>query len=181
MTPLPGGGAAASGAPASSMIVSLLLIAAVLMLRNRRARPLRIERLWLRPAISIAFALVFLFSYPPPLSAVSVAVVLLGLAVGAAVGWQRGRFMRIEVDPATHAMTARMSQLGMVLVLAFFAARYLLRGAFLGPVPAASLTDALMLSAAAMMLAQQTEVSLRARRLLQEARARGGPAAPNAL
>lgn len=172
MTPLPG------GAPGSSMIVSLLLVGAVLVLRNRRARPLRIERLWLRPAISIAFALFFLFTYPPPLTALSAAVVLLGLLVGAAVGWQRGRSMRIEVDPATHALTARMSQIGMILVLAFFAARYLLRGAFLGPVPAASLTDALMLSAAAMMLAQQTEVSLRARRLLHEARARGGPVAP---
>ena len=160
------------------MIVSLVLIAAVLMLRNRRARPLRIDRLWLRPAVSIGFAVVFLFAYPPPLSILSATVMLVGLVAGAAVGWQRGRFMRIEVDPATHAMTARMSQLGMILVLAFFAARYWLRGAFLGPVPAASLTDALMASAAAMMLAQQVEVSLRARRLLEEARARGGPPAP---
>jgi hypothetical protein len=86
--------------------------------------------------------------------------------------------MRIEVDPATHAMTARMSQLGMIFVLAFFAARYWVRGAFVGPVPAAAVTDALMISAAAMMLAQQIEVSLRAHRLLEEARARGGPTAP---
>ncbi|HEX4741179.1 MAG TPA: hypothetical protein VH353_07615 [Caulobacteraceae bacterium] len=176
MTPLPGVPAGASAAPASSMIVSLLLITVVLMLRNRRARPLRIERLWVRPAISIAFALLFLFAYPPPLTLLSVTVVLLGLALGAAIGWQRGRFMQIEVDPVTHAMTARMSQLGMILVLAFFAARYWVKGSTLGPVPAASLTDALMISAAAMMLAQQTEVSLRAHRLLEEARARGGPA-----
>ena len=170
MTPLPGG-AAAQLPPASSMIVSLLLIAGVLVLRNRRARPLRIERLWLRPAMSIAFALLFLFSYPPPITALSLSIMFLGLVVGVAVGWQRGRFMRIEVDPVSHAMTARMSQLGMILVLAFFAARYWLRGAFLGPVPAASVTDALMISAATMMLAQQVEVTLRARRLLAEARA----------
>ena len=176
MTPLTGGPAAAGGAPASSMIVSLLLIAVVLFLRNRRARPLRIDRLWLRPALSIGFAAVFLYVEPPPLSAVSVAVVFVGLLVGVAVGWQRGRFMKIEVDPVTHAMTARMSQLGVILVIAFFAARTWMRGTLLGPVPAASLTDALMVSAAAMMLAQQTEVSLRAHRLLEEARARGGPA-----
>ncbi|HSZ51181.1 MAG TPA: hypothetical protein VK801_06390 [Caulobacteraceae bacterium] len=177
MTPLPDGAAVTHVPPVSSMIVSLVLIAAVLVLRNRRARPLRIDRLWLRPAISIAFALVFLFSYPPPLTALSASVVFLGLVVGVAVGWQRGRFMRIEVDPVSHAMTARMSQLGMILVVAFFAARYYLRGRFLGPVPAASVTDALMISAASMMLAQQVEVSLRARRLLAEARARGGPSA----
>jgi p-aminobenzoyl-glutamate transporter AbgT len=177
MTPLPTD-AAAIGSPATNILMIAALVAAVTLLRNRRARPLRIERLWLRPAISISFAVVFLFAYPPPLSLLSAAVVLVGLVAGAAVGWQRGRFMRIEVDPTTHAMTARMSQLGMILVLAFFAARSWVRGAFLGPVPAASLTDALMISAAAMMLAQQTEVSLRARRLLEEARARGGPAAP---
>jgi p-aminobenzoyl-glutamate transporter AbgT len=178
MTPLSGGAAATSGPPGASMIVSLVLIAAVLLLRNRRARPLRIERLWLRPAVTTGFAIVFLVTYPPPLSLLTAGVVLIGLVAGAVVGWQRGRFMRIEVDPATHAMTARMSQLGMIFVLAFFAARYWLRSTFLGPIPAASLTDALMISAAAMMLAQQTEVSLRARRLLNEARARGGPTAP---
>ncbi|HEY2048067.1 MAG TPA: hypothetical protein VGH03_01900 [Caulobacteraceae bacterium] len=178
MNPLSGGASATSVPPASGMIVSLLLVAVVLMLRNRRARPLRIDRLWLRPAISIAFVALFLYTAPPPLSALSLAVIFLGLLVGIAVGWQRGRFMKIEVDPATHAMTARMSQLGVILVVAFFAARTYLRGAFLGPVPAASLTDALMVSAAAMMLAQQTEVSLRARRLLEEARARGGPVSP---
>ena len=176
MTPLPD--AAAHAPPASSMIVSLALIAAVLVLRNRRARPLRIDRLWLRPAISILFAGLFLFSYPPPLNPLSVVIVFLGLVVGAAVGWQRGRFMQIEVDPVTHAMTARMSQLGMILVLAFFALRYWVRGTALGPLPVASVTDGLMVSAATMMLAQQVEVSLRARRLLEEARARGGPVAP---
>jgi hypothetical protein len=178
MNPLPGGAAAASGPPASSIVYLILLIGAVLLLRNRRARPLRIDRLWLRPAVTIGFAVLVLIAYPPPLSILSVAVVLIGLVAGAAVGWQRGRFMRIEVDPTTHAMTARMSQLGMLLVIAIFAARYWLRGAFLGPVPAALVTDALMISAAAMMLTQQIEVSLRARRLLEEARARGGPLAP---
>ena len=178
MTPLPGGAMAAHAPPASSMIVSLVLIAAVLMLRNRRARPLRIDRLWLRPAISVVFAASFLFVYPPPVTPLSVAIVFFGLVVGAAVGWQRGRFMRIEVDPVSHAMTARMSQLGMILVLAFFALRYWVRGTSLGPLPAASITDGLMISAAAMMLAQQVEVSLRARRLLAEARAGGAPSVP---
>jgi Protein of unknown function (DUF1453) len=177
MTPLSGGAAAGNGPPGASMIISLVLVGLVLVLRNRRARPLRIDRLWLRPAISIAFAVLFLVTYPPPLSPLTVTVVLVALAAGVAIGWQRGRFMRIEVDPVTHAMTARMSQLGMIFVVVFFAARFWLRDVFVGPVSAAAVTDALMVSAAAMMLTQQIEVSLRARRLLEEARARGGPAA----
>ncbi len=105
------------------LLLPLLIAGLVLVLRNRQARPLRLERLWLRPVISAAMVAFVLYQLPPPFTPVSIAIMALGLIVGAAVGWQRGRFMRLEVHPETHAVMARMSSLGMIFVLAVIGLR----------------------------------------------------------
>ncbi len=108
------------------------------------------------------------------------------LAIGAALGWQRGRFIRIEVDPDTHAITARASPIGMVFILALMATRFALRGALVQnsaafQLSAIAVTDALLVFAVGMMATQNLEMWLRARRLLAEAQAAKNrePAAPD--
>ena len=118
---------------------------------------------------------VMLAQSPPPLTVMSVAAMLAATALGAAIGWQRGRFTQIEVDPATHAMTARVSPAGVLIVFGLIAARLILRTALVGPdgsmsVSAGVIADALVVMAALTMLVQQIEITLRARRLRDQAR-----------
>ena len=168
------------GANGGALIMTIVIAAVVLFLRNRKPRTLRLERLWVRPLISVGMVALVLYEIPPPLTAMNIALLIVGLVFGAALGWQRGRFMQIEVHPETHVVTARISILGSVFVLGLIALRMLLRQnvASLGGVSAAVATDALIVMAGAMMLVQQIEVSLRGRGLLAQAQAataaRGG-------
>ncbi|HSV04307.1 MAG TPA: hypothetical protein VLI41_14000 [Phenylobacterium sp.] len=160
--------------PPAAYLVPLVVIGLVI-LRNARARQLKIERMWVTPAILLALtALTFVQQGPP--SAASLELDAAALIVGALLGWWRGRFTRIAVDPATQALTSQTSPIGMLLILAVFALRYGLRayaaanaGAL--DLPINDLTDAFLLLAVGLVCAQRLEMALRASRLLKEARA----------
>jgi hypothetical protein len=159
-----------------TLFVPVLIILAVLVLRNRRPRPLRIDRLWIRPAIFLIGLATTLVAAPPPLSGPSLALLAAGLIVGSCLGWLRGRTMRIEVHPDTHDITARATPMGIMFILVLVVARMGMRGAALqnAPtigLPTAAVVDALVLMAVGMMVAQGLEMWLRARRLLGEAQA----------
>jgi hypothetical protein len=166
--------AGAQGMRALGPLLPLVVVGIVLVLRNRQARPLRLERLWVRPVMSVLMVALVLFQFPPPLTLTSFGLMLVGLGVGGAVGWQRGRFMKLEVHPETQAVMARMSSLGMVFVLAVIGLRIWLQSTLaqspVAGLSAAAVTDSLMILAGAMMLVQQIEITLRARQLLAQAR-----------
>jgi hypothetical protein len=118
---------------------------------------------------------------PLTVSVESVAIFALSLAIGAGLGWQRGRLMRIEVHPETHDVTSSVSPLGMLFIVVILALRIMLRGAAMESrsalgVPAAVITDALVLLLGAMVVVQGLEMWLRASRLLEAARLSKGPA-----
>jgi hypothetical protein len=152
-----------------------LIALAVIVLRNRRARRLRVERLWISPVVLILLA-VLIFAVQPPPGPVFLAIDLAAMALGAFVGWWRGRFTNISVDPATHQLASRPSAAGMILILVLFGVRYALRmltpetAGFLH-VSALEITSGLMLLAVGLVCAQRLEIFVRARRLLREARA----------
>jgi hypothetical protein len=166
--------AGASGMRALGPLLPLLVVGVVLLLRNRQARPLRLERLWVRPVMSVLMVVLVLVELPPPLTLSSFGLMFLGLGIGGAIGWQRGRFMQLEVHPETQAVMAKMSSLGMIFVLAIIGLRIWLRSALaespVAGLSAAAVTDSLMILAGAMMLVQQIEITLRARQLLAQAR-----------
>lgn len=148
----------------------------ILLLRNRRPRKLRIELLWIRPVIFFALLVTAAIATPPPLTPTSFALMIGAVAIGAALGWQRGRFMRIEVDAETHALTSRASPVGVIFILALLALRLAVRGMVIQdiahlPISAIAVADALLVLAVAMMVVQGLEMWLRARRLLAEAQA----------
>ncbi|HVJ02547.1 MAG TPA: CcdC protein domain-containing protein [Sphingomonas sp.] len=160
-----------------SYAIPAVVILVVLALRWRRlgrARPLKVERLWIVPAIYLLVAALGFWRFPPV--GLGWLWCLLALAAGAGLGWQRGRLMRISVDPVTHQVSQSASPATMIFILALILIRSGMRNAEAlgGPafhVDVAVLTDVLIAFALGLLTATRVEMWLRARRLL--ARARG--------
>ena len=154
-----------------------LVPAAIILMvlrRNLRPRPLKVERLWFYPSLMALAAGMLMVSQPPPLEALPIGLVSVSLVVGVLVGWQRGRLTHIVVNPETHDLTSKTSPIGLLLILALFAVRYVLRLAPVGndlPVSASVLSDASLMFAIGLMGAQRVEMWIRARRLVAEAAA----------
>ena len=159
-----------------SYAVSIGIIVVVMSLRMRRmaqTRPLKLGTLWVVPAIYGGVATLMFFQFPPT-GGVAVATIA-GVLVGAAVGWQRGKMMHIDVEPETHALNQKASPAAMFFLMALIALRMLGRG-LVGSedFSPAMLTDPLISFAFGMFTLQRTEMYLRARRLLEEARGAAG-------
>lgn len=150
-----------------------VLVFGLRMRRMSKERPLRLETLWIVPAIYLALvAATFVATPPRPLGW---AIAAAGLAAGAALGWQRGRAMRITVDPATHRLNHRASPLAMLILVALVVVRMVMReeGARLH-LDAVLVTDTLLAFALGLFAATRAEMYLRGRRLLDQAM--GSPA-----
>ena len=141
------------------------------LIRGSRPQTLKLKVLWIRPVLFAAVALTALAATPPALTLSGVAVLVLALMVGAALGWQRGKFTRITVDPATGGLTAQASPAGVMLLVAIVLLRIGLRGfmmqgqTIVGLSPN-TLADGLILVFAGMIIVQNIEMGLRARALL---------------
>ena len=164
--------AAAAGGPWVYLLP--LLIGGMVILRNSRARSLKVERLWIMPVILIGLTALTIFTQPLP-RASAIALEVGALILGVALGWWRGRLTHITVDPDTHALTSKASPIGMLLILGIFALRYGLRSfggdaAGLLHVSVYEITDALMLLAVGVVCTQRLEMALRATRLVAEHR-----------
>lgn len=159
-----------------SYAVTIAIIVVVLALRMRRMgqmRPLKLGNLWIVPAIYLVVA-ALMFVQLPPTGWVAIASIA-GLAIGAAVGWQRGKMMHIHVDPETHALNQKASPAAMFFLIALILVRAGARSVIgeTGSVSPAMLTDPLIAFALGMFTLQRVEMYLRAKRLLEEARGRG--------
>ena len=159
-----------------------VLIIGLVILRNARARNLRVERLWISPVLLLVLtATTFSQQHMP--TPLMIAVDVVALTIGAAMGWWRGRFTKITVNPETHDLTSQASPVGMVLILAIMVIRqgvrsYATANAGALHVSVVDVTDAFLLLAVGVVCAQRLEMALRANRLLTEARAaKLGPAA----
>ena len=153
-----------------------VLILLLIVRRGATARKIKIERMWVMPALLIlAGASLFTAAQVP--SPLIMAELAAALVAGGVVGWYRGRLTHITIDPATHDLTSRTSPVGVVLIAVLFAARYGIRLAFpdagygqgsLGS-QAGAVADALTLFGIGAMVVQRLEMWLRCRRLLAEA------------
>ena len=158
-----------------SYAITIGIIVVIMALRMRgmsKMRPLKLETLWIVPAMYAVVAGLMFFSLPP-VGWVAIAS-LAGLAAGAAVGWQRGKMMHIEVDPETHALNQKASPAAMFFLIALIIVRAGARSV-LGAeshVSPAMLTDPLIAFALGMFTLQRVEMYLRAKRLLEEVRGR---------
>ncbi|HEV2595740.1 MAG TPA: CcdC protein domain-containing protein [Sphingomicrobium sp.] len=149
----------------------IVLVMALRFRRMGKTHPLKLERLWVVPAIYLVIA-VLMFVALPPVGAIAIASAV-GLLVGAAVGWLRGTMMHIHVDPQTHALNQKASPAAVLFLVALIVVRTGARAA-LGEqsgVSPAMLTDPLIAFAVGMFTLTRLEMYLRAKRLLNEVRA----------
>ncbi|MFN2472700.1 MAG: DUF1453 domain-containing protein [Sphingomicrobium sp.] len=151
--------------------IPIAIFAVVFGLRARRMsrlRPLKIEQLWIVPAIYLVVCAVMLIVHPPTIAGWGLCA--LGLAVGAALGWQRGKMMHIVVEPETHRLNQKASAAGILFLLAIVGVRAVARAeAGLLHFDVQLLTDVLVVLALGLFGVQRLEMYLRAKRLLGEA------------
>jgi membrane protein CcdC involved in cytochrome C biogenesis len=166
-------------APLLSSVVAILIVLGVMALRLRRmsrARPLKVERLWIAPALLLAVAALVLVEVPP--HAADWLWIALAALAGAALGWLRGSLMRITVHPETHAVEVKASPAAILLIVAMLVVRQLVRLSQAEGGAAAryssvsgALIDALIVFAVALAAVQRLEMGLRATRLIAAAKA----------
>jgi hypothetical protein len=163
-----------------------ILVLGLVFWRMRRAgqgRPLKPNRLWIRPALLVVFVLLALL-HPAPVTPLSVAIFVVSAAAGIGLGYLTARYQHLTLDPATGAITSKLSPIGMALFLAIFASRYIVRAVVEGgapPVPYGppttgilTYTDAALLFALGLVAAQSWEIWHRANALTD-----GGLEAPD--
>jgi hypothetical protein len=155
-------------------IITGFVIALVLLLRYRgmkRASRLRLETLWIVPALfGLAFA-VGIYEAPPP-TPLGWLWLLIAAGLGAALGWQRGKLMRISVDPQTHQLNKQNSPAALLFIVLLIVARQGLRyEAADAGVNILKITGILLAFGFGLLTATRVEMYIRAKRLLGEARA----------
>ncbi len=157
-----------------SYVITAIVVAIILFFRFRsmkRVQRLRLETLWIVPAIYAVITATVLYQSEP----VGMQWLYVGLArmAGALLGWRRGALMRISVDPETHALNQQASPAAMLFILVLIIARQGLRmeASTMG-FNLAFVTDLLVVFALGLFAATRLEMFVRARRLLDEARAR---------
>jgi hypothetical protein len=154
-------------------ILPFVIIAVVLALRLRsmsKERSLKVQTLWVVPAIYLLLAGSMLFTLPPP--PVGWGLVALGTAVGAAIGWHRGKLIRIHRDERTGELRQKASPIAVLLLAALVVLKLGARAIF-GETAAGHpgsgallLTDAFIGFALGLLSATRLELYLRAQRVL---------------
>ena len=151
-------------------LVVLVLVVGLRLRSMNRERPLKLGTLWIVPVVYLALVAWMLFALPP--SPGGWALVAIGIAIGAVIGWHRGKLIRIERDSETGALRQRASPLAMLLLVALIALKLGARAIF-GETAAGHpgsgamlLTDAFIGFALGLLTATRIELYVRARRLL---------------
>lgn len=172
----PGFGVTASPGydPSIAVAAGLGVALLIMLLRIRRLgkkRKVRIERMWIGPAIFIAMAGYMIHAFPPPNSPLVYGSMVAATVLGGVMGWFRGKFTKITVDVETQELMSQMSPWGLVFLLAIILARMGLRRVLTGHVSAAALTDSFLVFYVGSVVVRRVEIFLRCRRILAEAQA----------
>lgn len=158
----------AGQAPAWANYIPFVIIPVVLLLRARRMtriRPLKVGLLWVVPAIYSLVVLGLYVGKPP--HGTGWLVCAAALAIGAALGWQRGKTVRLHLDPDTQTVQQRGSMAGLIFLVVLIGVKAGARSIgseFHFDVSLA--TDALAALVLGMIAAMRAEMFLRARSLI---------------
>lgn len=162
----------ASGPWVSYLLIGAMLVVLALRLRRMsRVRRLRLETLWIVPAVLMAVLVLSLVEVPPRHSVTWIAMAF-ALGIGGGVGWRRGALMKISIDPETHRLNQQASPTALLFVVVLIVARRGLRyeASALG-LDLAMVTAALTAFTVGLISATRAEMFVRGQRLLADARA----------
>jgi len=164
-----------TSAPSFMPYLFALPLVALVLWRNLRGRRLRLETIWLFPAILIAACVWALLQSPPPAMGL-LAGMAAALALGVGLGWIRGRMMRLSVDPETHLVTAQASPVAVVFILVLLVLRFGGRVMLQESAPALHLglmqiSDLFLLFAVGVVCAQRAEMGLRCWKMIVTSKA----------
>jgi hypothetical protein len=152
-------------------VVVMVLVVGLRLRSMSKPQPLRSARMWIAPAVLVLVGILMLVA--KPLSPAGWAVSIAALGIGGALGWQRGKMIRIWWDDARGGPMQQASPAAMVFLLVVIAARYLVRAYFgvsaggSGTIDPTALmaTDALLTFAIGLVVATRAELFLRMRSL----------------
>lgn len=160
-----------------SYAISGVVIALVLFFRARRLtqeRRLKLEYMWIMPAVMLLATIALFLQFPPHgMDWLWLAAVF---AVGAAIGWWRGKLVPIAIDPETHLLNTKPSPAALLFLVGLFVVRFGLR-AYLESnasslhISIGLLTDGFVVLAVGLFSVSRLEMALRAWNLLKAARA----------
>lgn len=154
------------------LIAFVAFVLAMRLRRMTRGRRLRLEWLWVVPALYGALAASLLYvSSPTPMIWTACGI---ALAIGIVLGWQRARMVKLSIDPESHALSQRESPFAILFIVLLITIRFGVRA--LGEAEAAwhvsvmAITDILVIFALGLFTAQRIELWRRGSALLAEAR-----------
>lgn len=164
-------------------LAPFIVVGIIVALRARKmgtVQPMKLNRLWIRPAIVGVISTVVLFVTPPATVLEASALVLVA-GVGAVIGWHQAKLMAISVDEATGALNVKASRWGMITLLGIILVRMALRPWLTGPdsplhASVGLVTDGFVLFIAGFYAARSAEMFVRGRALLAS---RAGSVTPN--
>ena len=161
-------------------LIPILIVVPLLYFRMRKMakpQPLKLNRLWIRPALLLTVTLLVLLApqspHQPPhvLMPLDWVWLVLAGALGAAAGWQWGRTMAIEVHPENGTLMVRGSQaailvLGVLILLRMGLRMGLTAEARAGHFSMFLVSDLSIIFAAMLFTLRSVEMYLRARRVM---------------
>lgn len=156
-------------------LIAIAVVIPLVLLRNRRPRTLRPDYMWIMPLIVTALIGFGIWGMSvsgrghAPTEPLSLLILAVGLALGCAFGWQRGKMTTIYKEP-DGTLKAQASPIGIVIIVAVLVARralepWLEAHAADWHVNPNAILEAFMLFAAGMVVVQRIEMWIRAKRI----------------
>lgn len=156
-------------------LIAIAVVIPLVLLRNRKPRTLRPQFMWVAPLLVVAaigfgiWGMSVTSQGPAPVEPLSLLILAVGLALGCAFGWQRGKMTTIYKEP-DGTLKAQASPIGLVIIIAILIARralepWLAAHAADWHVNPLAILEAFMLFAAGMVVVQRIEMWIRARNI----------------
>jgi hypothetical protein len=137
----------------------LLIVCALLIGRTRRPRVIRPQLLWIRPAVVLAVTVAYVFGASqrgPHIDLTDSLVIAAAALGGAVIGAVRAHLLRLSRHPDTGAIQGTFTMWGILLLVAWYVGRNLLRQSGLAGAssPFSLFSDAALALVAAAVVAQ---------------------------
>jgi uncharacterized membrane protein len=158
-------------------LIAIAIVLPLVLLRNRAPRTLKLNRMWILPAIFVPFIAFGLWGMRQgpladlsPYAPVDWAILAAAVGLGIVAGWWRGKMITIHKD-GDGVLKAQASPLGLVILVALLLGRQALRPWLEGHADAFGLNitaveQAFLIFVVGLIVVQRVEMFLRARTVM---------------